>query len=534
MKRILITGANSYIGTSVEKYLAQWPDQYQVDTIDMIDGSWREKSFAGYDSVFHVAGIAHQDSGKITEERKQLYYKVNTDLTVETAKKAKADGVGQFIFMSSIIIYGASGKMGEKKVITLETKPAPEGAYGDSKLQAELGIKPLQDDNFAVCILRPPMIYGPGCKGNYLLLERAALILPFFPDIENERSMLRIDNLCEHIREVIDHRAFGVCFPQNPEYVNTSQMVQNIAKTHNRKIYMTKIFNPVLRLMSGRARIVDKVFGNLVYGVDDLIAENGRNEFVEGLVSIIMPCYNAEDYIVQSINSVIKQSYTLWELIVIDDFSKDSSRSIVQEMSADDDRIKLICQDANKGAGAARNAGVSVAKGQYISFLDSDDLWELKKLETQVNFMKNNGVTFTCSDYAVIDENSNLTGEVRKAKSYYDYETLLKHCPGNSTIMYDAGQLGKFYIPPIRKRNDYLMWLQVIKKSGCLIGISNILSKYRIHSAGISHNKISLIKYHYDVYRNIEKLPFWKTYYLIAYWTVRTLLKKITKGVRNK
>ena len=260
--------------------------------------------------------------------------------------------------------------------------------------------------------------------------------------------------------------------------------------------------------MSGRARIVDKVFGNLVYGVDDLIAENGRNEFVEGLVSIIMPCYNAEDYIVQSINSVIKQSYTLWELIVIDDFSKDSSRSIVQEMSADDDRIKLICQDANKGAGAARNAGVSVAKGQYISFLDSDDLWELKKLETQVNFMKNNGVTFTCSDYAVIDENSNLTGEVRKAKSYYDYETLLKHCPGNSTIMYDAGQLGKFYIPPIRKRNDYLMWLQVIKKSGCLIGISNILSKYRIHSAGISHNKISLIKYHYDVYRNIEKLPF--------------------------
>ena len=140
MKRILITGANSYIGTSVEKYLAQWPDQYQVDTIDMIDGSWREKSFAGYDSVFHVAGIAHQDSGKITEERKQLYYKVNTDLTVETAKKAKADGVGQFIFMSSIIIYGASGKMGEKKVITLETKPAPEGAYGDSKLQTELGI----------------------------------------------------------------------------------------------------------------------------------------------------------------------------------------------------------------------------------------------------------------------------------------------------------------------------------------------------------------------------------------------------------
>ncbi len=164
MKRILITGANSYIGTSVEKHLLQWPEAYHVDTIDMVDGSWRKKSFEGYDSVFHVAGIAHQDSGKLTEERKQLYYKVNTDLTVDTAKKAKAEGVSQFIFMSSIIVYGASAKMGEKKVITRETKPAPEGAYGDSKLQAELGIQPLQDDTFKVCILRPPMIYGPGSR----------------------------------------------------------------------------------------------------------------------------------------------------------------------------------------------------------------------------------------------------------------------------------------------------------------------------------------------------------------------------------
>jgi nucleoside-diphosphate-sugar epimerase len=532
MKRILITGKNSYIGTSVEKYLAQWPEQYQVDTIDMIDGSWREMNFAGYDSVFHVAGIAHQDSGRITEARKQQYYRVNTDLAIETAKKAKADGVKQFIFMSSIIIYGASAKIGEKKVINRETNPAPEGAYGDSKLQAEFGIQSLQDEQFAVCILRPPMIYGPGCKGNYPLLEKAALILPFFPDIENERSMLHIDNLCKYIREVIDRRTFGVCFPQNPEYVNTSQMVRNIAKARNRKIYMTKIFNPVLRLMSGRVGIVDKVFGNLVYEVDDLMAENGRHEFIEGLVSVIMPCYNAEDYIVQSINSVIEQSYSLWELIVIDDFSKDSSRSIVQEMSADDDRIKLICQDENKGAGAARNVGVNSAKGQYISFLDSDDLWEPNKLETQINFMKNNGITFTCSDYAVVDENNNLTGEVRKAKSYYNYKMLLKHCPGNSTVMYDAGQLGKFFIPPIRKRNDYVMWLQVIKKSGSLIGIPKVLSKYRIHSAGISYNKTSLIKYHYEVYHHIEKLPFWKTGYLLLLWTLRTIIKRFNLNMR--
>ncbi|MGI6696599.1 MAG: NAD-dependent epimerase/dehydratase family protein [Christensenellales bacterium] len=265
MKKILIAGKDSYIGTSVEKYLAQWPRQYRIDTIDMRDGSWRQKSFVGYDSVFHVAGIAHQDSGKITEERKQLYYKVNTDLTVETAKKAKTDGVKQFIFMSSIIIYGASGKMGEKKVITRETKPAPEGAYGDSKLQAELGIQPLQDEQFAVCILRPPMIYGPGCKGNYPLLEKAALKLPFFPDVKNERSMLQIDKLCEYVKLMIDAQRSGIYFPQNSEYVCTSDMVKQIAYANGKRIHLTRVFNPLLRLLSGKLHVVDKVFGNLTY-----------------------------------------------------------------------------------------------------------------------------------------------------------------------------------------------------------------------------------------------------------------------------
>lgn len=265
MKRILITGANSYIGTSVGKYLSQWPEAYHVDTIDMVDGSWSRKSFEGYDSVFHVAGIAHQDSGKITEERKQLYYKVNTGLTIETAKKAKAEGVGQFIFMSSIIVYGTSAKMGEKKVITRDTVPAPVGAYGDSKLQAELGIQPLNDDKFKVCILRPPMIYGPGSKGNYPLLEKAALKLPVFPNIENERSMLHIDGLCAYIKGMLDTQVSGIHFPQNPEYICTSQMVKEIAEAHGKRIRLTKLFNPLLRLLSGKLTYVDKVFGNLVY-----------------------------------------------------------------------------------------------------------------------------------------------------------------------------------------------------------------------------------------------------------------------------
>lgn len=278
MKRILITGANSYIGTSFEKYMAQWPDVYLVDTIDMVDGSWRNQSFAGYDSVFHVAGIAHQDSGKITEERKQLYYRVNTGLTVETATKAKADRVPQFIFMSSIIIYGASAKIGRQKVITRETEPAPESAYGDSKLQAELGILPLGDASFKVCILRPPMIYGPGSKGNYPVLEKAALKLPIFPDIENQRSMLHINGLCAYVKQMIDLQVSGIHFPQNKEYVCTSRMVRSIAEENGRRIWLTRLFNPIIRLLSPVMPVIDKVFGNLVYDTESTFMHSGDEE----------------------------------------------------------------------------------------------------------------------------------------------------------------------------------------------------------------------------------------------------------------
>lgn len=264
MKRILITGANSYIGTSVERYLLQWPEAYSVDTLDMVDGSWREKSFSGYDVVFHVAGIAHQDSGSITEERKRLYYQVNTDLAIETAKKARAEGVRQFIFMSSISIYGASVRMGIQKLITSQTVPVPANAYGDSKLQAEQGILPLQNDAFLVCVLRPPMIYGPGCRGNYPLLSKAALRLPVFPDIRNQRSLLYIGNLCAFIRHAVDRPLSGIQFPQNAGYAGTSQLVGLIAAAHGRKVYMTRLFNPALRLLSAFSPFISKVFGDFV------------------------------------------------------------------------------------------------------------------------------------------------------------------------------------------------------------------------------------------------------------------------------
>jgi len=259
MKKVLITGANSYIGTSFENYLKKYPDQYMIDTVDMKDGSWRDKDFSYYDVVFHVAGIAHVSSDP---KLKDLYYRVNRDLTIETAKKAKVEGVKQFIFMSSIIVYGDSSK--NKRVIDRTTIPTPSNFYGDSKLQAEEGLKALEDDNFKIVILRPPMIYGKGSKGNYPKLSKAAQILPIFPDIDNERSMLHIDNLCEFIRLMIDNEERGLFFPQNAEYVKTSEMVRLIAEVHGKKIRLTKVFNPIIKMMYG-INVVNKVFGNLVY-----------------------------------------------------------------------------------------------------------------------------------------------------------------------------------------------------------------------------------------------------------------------------
>lgn len=262
MKRILITGANSYIGTSFEKWAAQWPNKYSVDTIDMKDGQWKEKDFSKYDVVFHVAGIAHVSSDPKMED---LYYKVNRDLTIETAKKAKSEGVKQFIFMSSIIVYGDSSYINKKRCIDINTIPKPSNFYGNSKLQAEEGIKPIENDEFKIVILRPPMIYGKGSKGNYPKLAKVAQKLPIFPDIDNERSMLHIDNLCEFIRLMIENEESGVFFPQNSEYVRTSKLVELIAEAHGKKIKLTKVVNPLLKLMSNFLIIVNKVFGNLVY-----------------------------------------------------------------------------------------------------------------------------------------------------------------------------------------------------------------------------------------------------------------------------
>ena len=248
-----------------DNWLSKSPTAYSVDTIDMIDGSWREKDFGQYDVIIHVAGIAHADVDNISEERKQLYYRVNTDLAIEVAQKAKEEGAGQFILMSSMIIYSGC----KEKIITKEDIPIPLNCYGDSKWQADQKVRKLETTEFKVVVLRAPMIYGKNSRGNYPELAKLAARLPVFPVVKNKRSMLHIDNLCEFIRLMVDNEESGVFFPQNREYTVTSDMVRMIAAVRQHKIIMVSGFGWGIKLMMkipGRIGVLaTKAFGDSAY-----------------------------------------------------------------------------------------------------------------------------------------------------------------------------------------------------------------------------------------------------------------------------
>lgn len=277
MKRILITGVNSYLGNAIEQYLMEWNaaqgrEAYHVDKISLREdagqaASWKAASFAGYDTILHVAGIAHADVGNVSQDIQDLYYRINCGMTLAVAEKAREEGVPQFVYFSSVIVYGESGALGAQKVITAATVPQPANFYGDSKWQAEQGLQELADDSFAVAVLRLPMIYGKGSRGNFPLLVKLAGKMPVFPAMNNQRSMLYVENLAEFVRLLTEQGGGGVFFPQNAEYVTTAHMVQAIGKAQGRKIHLWKILNPFVVLAShlpGKiSKLVNKAFGSL-------------------------------------------------------------------------------------------------------------------------------------------------------------------------------------------------------------------------------------------------------------------------------
>lgn len=261
MTKVLITGAGSYVGESVRRYILSTSSDFEIDAVDTMNDAWKEAEFSKYDVVYHVAGIAHVNADPKMEA---LYYKVNRDLTVEVARAAKAAGVKQFIFMSSQIVFHESQSL-KSEVLTADTKENPNGFYGDSKLQAEKGLHELECDAFKVCILRPPMIYGPNSKGNFPRLVKLAQKTPLFPAWHNKRSMLYIDNLAEFVKQAILRELSGTFYPQNRELADTVEIIRYFAKANGHKVWITSLLNPFVWLGSFILQPINKMFATYYY-----------------------------------------------------------------------------------------------------------------------------------------------------------------------------------------------------------------------------------------------------------------------------
>ncbi len=246
----------------------------------------------------------------------------------------------------------------------------------------------------------------------------------------------------------------------------------------------------------------------------------------EKLVSIIMPTYNCGKFIQETIESVIAQTYKNWELIIVDDCSKDNTKEIVEKLIKTDSRICYYKLEKNQGAAIARTKSMEMAKGKYMAFLDSDDLWKEDKLEKQLKFMEENNYNFTCTSYEQIDEDGKELDKVINPKQKADYNRILLDCPvGNSTVMYNVEKLGKFKVPNIRKRNDDALWLQILKKEKYIYGMNEVLMQYRIRQNSISSNKLDLVKYHWELYRKVEHLSVSRSIFHICYWGLIKILR---------
>lgn len=284
-KRVLVTGTSGYLGNSFKQYIEKIngnmpQDLWHVTFVSMRNENWKEMNFSEYDVILHAAGIVHQ---KEQPEMEQLYFDVNCKLTKELAEKAKADMQAkqettgekcsmQFVFLSTMSVYGVvSGR------ITKTTKPAPANLYGKSKLAAEKALQELEAENFIVTIVRPPMIYGRECTGNYRLLEKLATKIPFFPKTNNERSMLYIDNLSEFLRLAMERQASGIFCPQNAAYVNTSEMVSAIRKSYGKSGVTIPGFGWLLNILAGKISLFAKVFGTLTYDKEMSVYETVGN-----------------------------------------------------------------------------------------------------------------------------------------------------------------------------------------------------------------------------------------------------------------
>lgn len=434
-KKVLITGKGSYIGENFYRYAKEHYPTLNIEAVDMLEPSWRKKDFSKYDVVYHVAGIAHADVGNVDETTKEKYYEVNTDLAVEVCEKAKAEGVKDFIFMSSMIVYGDSAPYKEQKIIDETTIPVPANFYGDSKLQADVAVRELADEKFKVIVLRPPMIYGKGSKGNYPKLAKLAKKLPIFPNVDNERSMLYIENLCEFLCQIMLVKTIKensiVLIPQNSEWVKTSEMAKKIREETGKKVRTTggimKLAITVGCRIPGRiGGLVNKAFGNLAYaqsiseypGVSYRIVdlnssirrseglENSMKEKFEVDATAIIMTKNEEKNIgdcLESMKGFAKRC------VVIDCGSNDRTIEIAKEKGADVyfHEFEYYAQQFNWGID---NCDINTA---WIIRLDADERFP-EELKREVAHIINN------------DKVGNINGITIEA-DYYFLGKCMKH-----------------------------------------------------------------------------------------------------------
>lgn len=263
--KVLILGKNSYVGTSVERYLNQFHKDVEVAVESSRDGIWKNHDFSQYDAIYNVSGLCHADSKHGTPEQ---YMSINGQLPIDMASKAKAEGCKLFINMSSSIVYGNMSRVGEPKLMDRDTVPVPVNVYGESKLFAEKGLQELEDENFGVALIRAPLIYGENSTGNFPLLVKFARKSPIFPDIENRQSMIYIDNLCELIYLIVKNNQRGIYLPQDAQIICTSKMVKDLSVLCGNKLRLTKIFNPILFFMSRWIYFISKAFGDTSYTLE--------------------------------------------------------------------------------------------------------------------------------------------------------------------------------------------------------------------------------------------------------------------------
>lgn len=518
-KKVLITGAGSYIGEAFKHYAEEnYQTNFDIDTLDMQVNSRKEWDFSQYDIVYHVAGIAHADVGGVSEETKQKYYEVNTDLAFETAKKAKAAGVKEFIFMSSMIVYGDSAPFGTKKNITKDTVPAAANFYGDSKLQADVAVRRIADGDFKVIVLRPPMIYGKGSKGNYPTLAKLAKLLPVFPNVDNARSMLHIDNLCEFLCQIMlveCEEEATVLIPQNSEWTKTADMVSEISKVHGKTMITTGILAPLVVLagkMPGKiGGLVNKAFGNMTYerelsqyeGISyqlyDLKESVQRTEGEEKnldkvvipedrkpLVSLITVSYNSADTIRKTIESVLNQTYTNIEYRIVDGASSDDTVKIAGEYAPlfEAKNISyIITSEPDKGIYDAMNKGIVDASGEIIGIINSDDRYRPDAVETAVKAYLQTGYDYFYADINLLKAD----GSSIIKKSRQDYFPTSRHWnhPTSFVSKETYEELGVFLCEGIH--DDFEFFLRVRKAGKKLVIVNKVLADFT--TGGVSNDK---------------------------------------------